>query len=44
MYVFYVMYDGFAMQRLVKCNAWPCPNTVDCFAKQINRKKRFFNK
>ncbi|XP_030618320.1 gap junction beta-2 protein isoform X1 [Delphinapterus leucas] len=41
MYVFYVMYDGFAMQRLVKCNAWPCPNTVDCFVSRPTEKTVF---
>ncbi|XP_019571262.1 gap junction beta-2 protein [Rhinolophus sinicus] len=41
MYVFYIMYDGFAMQRLVKCNAWPCPNTVDCFVSRPTEKTVF---
>ncbi|XP_025220612.1 gap junction beta-2 protein [Theropithecus gelada] len=41
MYVFYVMYDGFSMQRLVKCNAWPCPNTVDCFVSRPTEKTVF---
>ena len=35
------MYDGFAMQRLVKCNAWPCPNTVDCFVSRPTEKTVF---
>lgn len=30
MYVFYLLYPGYAMVRLVKCEAFPCPNTVDC--------------
>ncbi|KAK1340695.1 hypothetical protein QTO34_017086 [Cnephaeus nilssonii] len=41
MYVFYIMYDGFSMQRLVKCNAWPCPNTVDCFVSRPTEKTVF---
>ncbi|CAO2591123.1 Gap junction beta-2 protein [Lemmus lemmus] len=41
MYVFYIMYNGFFMQRLVKCNAWPCPNTVDCFISRPTEKTVF---
>lgn len=41
MYVFYYMYDGYQMPRLVKCNAWPCPNTVDCFVSRPTEKTTF---
>ncbi|XP_067418944.1 gap junction beta-6 protein isoform X3 [Emydura macquarii macquarii] len=41
MYAFYFMYDGFRMPRLVKCNAWPCPNTVDCFVSRPTEKTVF---
>uniref|UniRef100_A0A8C3RRU0 Gap junction protein n=1 Tax=Chelydra serpentina TaxID=8475 RepID=A0A8C3RRU0_CHESE len=41
MYVFYVMYDGYQMPRLLKCSAWPCPNTVDCFVSRPTEKTMF---
>ncbi|XP_009326056.1 gap junction beta-6 protein [Aptenodytes patagonicus] len=41
MYAFYFMYDGFRMPRLMKCNAWPCPNTVDCFVSRPTEKTVF---
>lgn len=41
MYVFYYMYDGYQMPRLVKCSAWPCPNTVDCFVSRPTEKTTF---
>uniref|UniRef100_A0A8B9SUF5 Gap junction protein n=1 Tax=Anas platyrhynchos TaxID=8839 RepID=A0A8B9SUF5_ANAPL len=41
MYVFYYMYDGYQMPRLVKCDAWPCPNVVDCFVSRPTEKTTF---
>ncbi|XP_066562577.1 gap junction protein beta 8 [Amia ocellicauda] len=41
MYVFYYLYNGFQMPRLVKCEAWPCPNTVDCFISRPTEKTVF---
>ncbi|XP_024072493.2 gap junction beta-2 protein [Terrapene carolina triunguis] len=41
MYVFYVMYDGYQMPRLLKCSASPCPNTVDCFVSRPTEKTMF---
>lgn len=41
MYVFYYLYNGFHMPRLVKCDAWPCPNTVDCFISRPTEKTVF---
>ncbi|KAG8524698.1 Gap junction beta-2 protein [Galemys pyrenaicus] len=41
MYIFYIMYDGFYMKRLVKCTSWPCPNTVDCFVSRPTEKTVF---
>ena len=41
MYVFYYMYDGYQMPRLVKCDAWPCPNVVDCFVSRPTEKTIF---
>ncbi|NP_001166232.1 gap junction beta-1 protein [Cavia porcellus] len=41
MYVFYLLYPGYAMVRLVKCEAHPCPNTVDCFVSRPTEKTIF---
>ena len=41
MYVFYLLYPGYAMVRLVKCDAYPCPNTVDCFVSRPTEKTIF---
>ncbi|XP_077197784.1 gap junction beta-6 protein-like isoform X2 [Paroedura picta] len=40
-YVFYRMYHGYHMPRLLKCNAWPCPNVVDCFVSRPTEKTVF---
>uniref|UniRef100_UPI00358F6980 gap junction beta-2 protein-like n=1 Tax=Myxine glutinosa TaxID=7769 RepID=UPI00358F6980 len=39
--VFYYLYRGFIMPRLVKCNAPPCPNVVDCFVSRPTEKTIF---
>ncbi|KAK7795314.1 hypothetical protein U0070_019220, partial [Myodes glareolus] len=31
MRVFYIMYNSFFMQCLMRCNAWPCSGMVDYF-------------
>ncbi|KAM4695727.1 gap junction beta-1 protein [Rhinophrynus dorsalis] len=41
MYIFYLIYPGYAMIRLVKCDAYPCPNTVDCFVSRPTEKTIF---
>ncbi|XP_063793209.1 gap junction beta-1 protein [Pseudophryne corroboree] len=41
MYIFYLIYPGYAMIRLVKCDAYPCPNTVDCFISRPTEKTIF---
>ncbi|KAG9477992.1 gap junction beta-1 protein-like [Eleutherodactylus coqui] len=41
MYIFYLIYPGYAMIRLVKCSAYPCPNTVDCFVSRPTEKTIF---
>nr|XP_020474570.1 gap junction beta-2 protein-like [Monopterus albus] len=41
MYALYFVYDGFKMPRLVKCEQWPCPNTVDCFISRPTEKTVF---
>ncbi|XP_051998695.1 gap junction protein beta 8 [Xyrauchen texanus] len=41
MYALYYVYDGFQMQRLVKCEQWPCPNKVDCFISRPTEKTVF---
>uniref|UniRef100_W5NMQ0 Gap junction protein n=2 Tax=Lepisosteus oculatus TaxID=7918 RepID=W5NMQ0_LEPOC len=40
-YIFYYIYSGFQMPRLVKCTDWPCPNTVDCFISRPTEKTVF---
>ncbi|KFW89207.1 Gap junction beta-1 protein, partial [Phalacrocorax carbo] len=37
MYIFYMLYPGYQMVRLVKCEAYPCPNTVDCFSRPTEK-------
>nr|XP_033805847.1 gap junction beta-2 protein-like [Geotrypetes seraphini]XP_033805849.1 gap junction beta-2 protein-like [Geotrypetes seraphini] len=41
MYTFAFLYTGFQMPRLVKCDAWPCPNIVDCFISRPTEKTVF---
>ncbi|XP_010152017.1 PREDICTED: gap junction beta-1 protein [Eurypyga helias] len=41
MYIFYMLYPGYQMMRLVKCEAYPCPNTVDCFISRPTEKTIF---
>ncbi|KAM9327247.1 gap junction beta-1 protein [Gastrophryne carolinensis] len=41
MYIFYLIYPGYSMIRLVKCDAYPCPNTVDCFVSRPTEKTIF---
>ncbi|XP_023698553.1 gap junction beta-1 protein-like [Paramormyrops kingsleyae] len=41
MYIFYVIYPGYKMIRLVKCDSYPCPNTVDCFVSRPTEKTIF---
>ncbi|XP_028322060.1 connexin 27.5 isoform X2 [Gouania willdenowi] len=41
MYVFYIIYPGYKMIRLVKCDSYPCPNTVDCFVSRPTEKTVF---
>uniref|UniRef100_A0A7N4PAM9 Gap junction protein n=1 Tax=Sarcophilus harrisii TaxID=9305 RepID=A0A7N4PAM9_SARHA len=41
MYVFYLLYPGYAMVRLVKCDSYPCPNVVDCFVSRPTEKTVF---
>ncbi|XP_062844590.1 connexin 27.5 [Trichomycterus rosablanca] len=38
LYLFYAIYPGYRMFRLVKCDAYPCPNTVDCFVSRPTEK------
>lgn len=40
-YALYVIYDGFRMPRLVRCDQWPCPNLVDCFISRPTEKTVF---
>ncbi|XP_063807718.1 gap junction beta-2 protein [Pseudophryne corroboree] len=41
MYLFYFLYTGYHMQRLVKCSDDPCPNVVDCFISRPTEKTVF---
>ncbi|XP_078512105.1 gap junction beta-2 protein-like isoform X2 [Lissotriton helveticus] len=41
MYMFYFMYTGFQMPRVVRCDNWPCPNVVDCFISRPTEKTVF---
>ncbi|XP_061089977.1 uncharacterized protein LOC133123522 [Conger conger] len=41
MYLFYAIYPGYKMLRLVKCDSYPCPNTVDCFVSRPTEKTIF---
>ncbi|XP_051892644.1 gap junction beta-2 protein-like [Pristis pectinata] len=41
MYLFYWIYEGYQMVRLVKCSEYPCPNTVDCFISRPTEKTIF---
>ncbi|XP_061541506.1 gap junction beta-1 protein-like isoform X1 [Phycodurus eques] len=41
LYIFYMIYPGFRMVRLVKCDSYPCPNTVDCFVSRPTEKTIF---
>ncbi|CAM5131858.1 unnamed protein product [Natator depressus] len=39
--LFYKLYGGFNVPRLVKCDMRPCPNTVDCYISKPTEKKVF---
>ncbi|XP_030051503.1 gap junction beta-7 protein [Microcaecilia unicolor] len=39
--LFYKLYNGFNVPRLVKCDMDPCPNTVDCYISRPTEKKVF---
>ncbi|KAM4771507.1 gap junction beta-7 protein [Rhinophrynus dorsalis] len=39
--LFYKLYGGFNMPRMVKCDMDPCPNTVDCYISKPTEKKIF---
>ncbi|KAM8952406.1 gap junction beta-7 protein [Pelodytes ibericus] len=39
--LFYKLYDGFNVPRLVKCDMEPCPNLVDCYISKPTEKKIF---
>uniref|UniRef100_A0A3Q4B2R8 Gap junction protein n=1 Tax=Mola mola TaxID=94237 RepID=A0A3Q4B2R8_MOLML len=41
LYIFYMIYPDFKMVRLVKCDSYPCPNTVDCFVSRPTEKTIF---
>lgn len=41
LFLFYKLYDGFNVPRLVKCDMSPCPNTVDCYISKPTEKKVF---
>ncbi|KAM9432014.1 connexin 27.5 isoform 1-T2 [Clarias gariepinus] len=41
LYLFYAIYPGYRMFRLVKCDAYPCPNIVDCFVSRPTEKTVF---
>ncbi|XP_043573150.1 gap junction beta-2 protein-like [Chiloscyllium plagiosum] len=41
MFLFYWIYEGYKMLRLVKCSEYPCPNTVDCFISRPTEKTIF---
>ncbi|KAJ3587632.1 hypothetical protein NHX12_011229 [Muraenolepis orangiensis] len=41
LYIFYLIYPDFKMFRLVKCDSFPCPNTVDCFVSRPTEKTIF---
>ncbi|XP_029286636.1 LOW QUALITY PROTEIN: gap junction beta-1 protein-like [Cottoperca gobio] len=35
MYLFCIIYHGYKMIQLVKCDSYPCPNQVDCFVSRL---------
>nr|XP_041571021.1 gap junction beta-7 protein [Taeniopygia guttata] len=39
--LFYKLYNGFKIPRLVKCDIKPCPNTVDCYISKPTEKMIF---
>ncbi|XP_055034968.2 connexin 31.7 [Misgurnus anguillicaudatus] len=41
LYIFYTIYPDIKMVRLVKCDSYPCPNTVDCFVSRPTEKTIF---
>ncbi|XP_026135384.1 gap junction beta-1 protein-like [Carassius auratus] len=41
LYIFYSIYPDIKMVRLVKCDSYPCPNTVDCFVSRPTEKTVF---
>ncbi|KAM6367643.1 gap junction beta-7 protein [Alca torda] len=41
LFLFYKLYNGFKVPRLVKCDIRPCPNTVDCYISKPTEKMIF---
>ncbi|XP_049630958.1 gap junction beta-5 protein [Suncus etruscus] len=41
LYVFYLFYPRYTLPRVVKCQADPCPNTVDCYISKTSEKNIF---
>ncbi|NXJ64355.1 CXB7 protein, partial [Rostratula benghalensis] len=41
LFLFYKLYNGFKVPRLVKCDLRPCPNTVDCYISKPTEKVIF---
>uniref|UniRef100_A0A8D0KFY5 Gap junction protein n=1 Tax=Salvator merianae TaxID=96440 RepID=A0A8D0KFY5_SALMN len=41
LFLFYNLYGGFNVPRLVKCDMTPCPNIVDCYISKPTEKKVF---
>ncbi|CAN0285488.1 unnamed protein product, partial [Lampetra fluviatilis] len=41
LYIFYILYGGYSLPRLVKCTEEPCPNIVDCFVSRPSEKTVF---
>ncbi|KAM6355311.1 gap junction beta-7 protein [Podargus strigoides] len=39
--LFYKLYNGFKVPRLVRCDIKPCPNTIDCFISKPTEKMIF---
>ncbi|KAM9382190.1 gap junction beta-7 protein [Phaethornis superciliosus] len=39
--MFYKLYNGFKVPRIVKCDINPCPNTVDCYISKATEKTIF---
>ncbi|XP_025894207.1 gap junction beta-7 protein isoform X1 [Nothoprocta perdicaria] len=41
LFLFYKLYNGFKVPRLVKCDMRPCPNAVDCYISKPTEKMIF---